>query len=139
MRCNKRAFNKHTRSDFSTRTRCEGYTHPLLGGGVLLQGVEGVLHPGQPAGQGQQQAHHLVQIPYKHPELVQLVGFAHLLDLGLHLVSQGVVVQDVLLETLAGLAQHLQLLAEAVNQLLLHRIREKTNSSLRDGLLCRLV
>lgn len=91
------------------------YTHPLLSGSVLLQTIEGVLHSGQTARQGQQQTNHLVQVPNKHPELVQLVGFADLLNLGLYLVSQSVVVQNVLLKTLPGLPQHLKLLGEAVN------------------------
>lgn len=82
-------------------------TYPLLSGSILFQTVEGVLHSGQTARQGQQQAHYLVQVSDKHPELVQLIGFADLLDLGLHLISQGIVVEDVLLKTLPGLSQHL--------------------------------
>lgn len=98
------------------------FTYPLLGRGLLVQAVEGVLHPGQAARQREQQAHHLVQVAHEHAELVQLVGLAHLLDARLHLVSQRVVVQHVLLQALAGFAQDLKLLAQAVHQLLLHQI-----------------
>lgn len=100
-------------------------THPLIDRSVIVQAVEGVLHPGQTARQGQQQTHHLVQVPDEHPELVQLIWFAHQLDLVLHLVSESVVVKDVLQETFPGLPQHLQLFAEAVYQLLLPKDKDQ--------------
>ncbi|KAG7264866.1 hypothetical protein CRUP_035438 [Coryphaenoides rupestris] len=115
-----------------------------------VQGVQGRLGPEQPAGERQQQAHHLVQVPDEHAELVHLVGLAHRHHGELHLQGRMVwpgfrwetqqqqqqqqrgrpfhiprhvfklelpVGPDVLLQTPLGLAQHAQLLTEALHQL----------------------
>ena len=101
------------------RVRVLACAHPLLRRGVLLRGVEGVLHTRQPAGQRQQQTDQLVQVTHKHAELVQLVGLAHALDGRFHLLAQRVVVQDVFLHATPRLPQNAQLLAQAADQLLL--------------------
>ncbi|TNN33348.1 hypothetical protein EYF80_056491 [Liparis tanakae] len=88
--------------------------------------VQGVLHPGQAAGQRQQEADHLVQVAHEHAELVDLVGPAELLHARLHLGAQRVVVQHVLLQALPRLAQDLQLLAQAVDKLLLRSGDQRT-------------
>ncbi|KAG7262307.1 hypothetical protein CRUP_002236 [Coryphaenoides rupestris] len=76
----------------------------------------GVLHAGQPAGQRQQQAHHLVQVAHEHAELVQLTGQAGALHRGLHLAAQRLVLLHVLPQAQAGVPQHRQLLGQAADQ-----------------------
>lgn len=93
--------------------------HPFFEWCVLLQAVEGILYTCQSSRQRQQQADHFVQVPDEHAEFLQLVGFADGLYGGLYLLAQSVVVLHVLLQTLSRLPQHLQLLAQALNQLLL--------------------
>lgn len=101
------------------------HSYPLLERCILLQAVKGVLYTCQTPRQGQQQADHFVQVPDKHAEFLQLVGFADGLHGGLYLLTQSVVVLNVLLQTLSCLPQHLQLLAQALDQLLLQMQTEK--------------
>ena len=63
--------------------------HPLLVLRLGVQCIQGGLHPQQPAGQRQQQAHHLVQVADEHAELVHLVGLAHRHHHVLHLGGGG--------------------------------------------------
>ncbi len=93
----------------------------------LLQVVQGVLHTGQTAGQRQQQTDHFVQVADEHAKLLQLVGFADGLYGDLHLLSQNVIVLHVLLQAFTRLSQHLQLLTQAVYQLLLQTEMTKTH------------
>lgn len=99
--------------------------HPLLERCVLLQAVEGVLDARQTSRQRQQQADYFVQVADEHAEFLQLVGFADGLHGDLYLLAQSVVVLHVLLQTLACLSQHLQLLAQAINQLMLQTNTDK--------------
>lgn len=61
--------------------------HPLMVVRVWVQSIHQSLHLQQPAGQGQQQTEHLVQIPDEHVELLHLVGFAHRHHHALHLTK----------------------------------------------------
>ena len=103
----------------------------LLWWSFLLQAVEGVLHPGEPPRQRQQQAHHLVQVAHEHAELVELVGLTEALHGGLHLAAQSLVVLHVLLQAVSRLPQHLQLPGQAGDQLLL---QTNTNRALKHEL-----
>ena len=102
--------------DFQVRCGC---TYPITGRSTVVQIVEGVLHPGQATGQGQQEVHNFVQVPDEHPELVELIGLADALGNGLHLVPEGTVGLDVLQQALTGFPEHLKLAADAVDELLL--------------------
>ena len=55
---------------------------------LRVQCVQRGLHPQQPPGQRQQQAHHLVQVADEHAELVHLVGFTHRHHHALHLRTE---------------------------------------------------
>ena len=93
--------------------------YPIARRRAVVQVVEGILHAGQAAGERQQEVHHLVEVPDKHAELVKLVGLAHGLDQGLHLITQCAVGLHILQQALLRLPQHLQLAAEALDELLL--------------------
>lgn len=105
-----------------THSDCPGEaTYPFLLAGVFAKATEDVLHPGEAPRQGQQQADHLLQVPYEHLVLVELVGLAELADQRLHLLPQGVVQPDVHEQTPLRFLEGLQLAGEAADELSLEQ------------------
>lgn len=101
-----------------------GPSHPFFWRGVVIQVIEGVFHPRQTTGQGQQEVDHFVKVANKHLEFVKLIWLADFFHNGLYLLPQDIVCLDVFQKCLPCFSQHLQLPTNAVNKFLLRKIKE---------------
>lgn len=86
--------------------------HLLLGISVLVHGAQGVLHPGQPSREAQQQVNHPLQVSYEQVVPLQLHGQTALTDQHLQGLSMGHVLLNLRLQGTTCLFQRTQTLLD---------------------------